>query len=142
MNKKITIGSMFAVLMLVAISFATAINTTDVGNKESPLYGLRTRLAIGEKISNIIENIKTKFLGDRVFFIPFSSVYRNDIPLPGGLFYTKLICECEYTNVFSYGTCQPTCGLSQLESVCGGDCTYYNCHTIETDTCRIFCLNK
>ncbi|HEY0089047.1 MAG TPA: hypothetical protein VGB37_09390 [Candidatus Lokiarchaeia archaeon] len=59
--------------MLVTISFASAINsnTTNVEKKESPLYRIRTRLAIGEKIGQIFKNIKTKFLGDRMFFLPF-----------------------------------------------------------------------
>ena len=57
--------------MLVAISYATAINTTTNNEKkESPLYRIRTRRAITEKIGNIIEKVKTKFLGDRIFFVP------------------------------------------------------------------------
>jgi len=71
MNKKILSVSILAIFMLVAISYATAVNTTDVDNKESPLYGIRSKRAKGEKISNIIENIKIKFLGERIFFLPF-----------------------------------------------------------------------
>ena len=58
--------------MLLVITFASAINSniTAVEKKESPLYNIRTGLAIGEKISQILENIKTKFLGERIFFIP------------------------------------------------------------------------
>jgi hypothetical protein len=72
MNKKILFGSFLAIIMIVAISFASAVetNTTDVEKKESPLYGLRTRRATTEKISNIINNIKAKFLGERMFFLP------------------------------------------------------------------------
>jgi len=63
--------------MLVAISYATAVNTaTNAERKESPLYGVRTKRAIGEKIGNILENLKTKFLGNRMFFLP-SNWLRN-----------------------------------------------------------------
>ncbi len=37
----------------------------------SLLIGIRTRRAIVEKLGKIIENIKTKFIGDRLFFLPF-----------------------------------------------------------------------
>ena len=70
MKGKIIIGSILAVLLLVTISYATAINTKDIEEKESPLYKLRTRMATCEKISNIIENIETKFLGERIFLLP------------------------------------------------------------------------
>ena len=73
MNKKILSLNILAVSMLVTISFASAINTNttiNVQKKESPLYGIRTKLAIGEKISDIIKNIRTKFLGERIFFLP------------------------------------------------------------------------
>ena len=58
--------------MLLTISFASAINTntTDFEQKESPLYKIRTKRAIGEKITNIVENFRTKFLGERIYFLP------------------------------------------------------------------------
>ena len=37
----------------------------------SLLIGIRTRRAIVEKLGKIIENIKTKFIGDRLFFLSF-----------------------------------------------------------------------
>jgi hypothetical protein len=71
MKKKIMIGSLLAVFMLVAISFISSAEVnTDVEKKESPLWKIRTRRSISEKISDIIENIKTKFLGERMFFLP------------------------------------------------------------------------
>ena len=72
MNKKILLISILSFLMLLTISFASAINTntTDIERKESPLYRIRIRRAIGEKITIIIENIRTKFLGERIFFLP------------------------------------------------------------------------
>ena len=103
--KKILIISISAVLMLVTISFASAIDTnTDVEKKESPLYKIRTRQAIREKIGKIIENIKTKFLGERIFFLPlqwlgnkvhlFPRIATNEVPT---------IIECYKTQC-----CKPT----------------------------------
>jgi len=73
MKKKVVITSILAVFMLVAISYATAVSTktSETDAKESPLYGLRTRRAISDKIVNIVENIKARFLGNRMFFLPF-----------------------------------------------------------------------
>ena len=71
MNRRVSLVSIIIVFMLMAILFASAVtsNTTNAVRKESPLYGIRTQRAIGEKIENIIENIRTKFLGERMFFI-------------------------------------------------------------------------
>ena len=54
--------------MLLAISLASAVNThtAESTRKESPLFGIRTRQAIKEKIGNII----SRFIGERVFFLP------------------------------------------------------------------------
>ncbi len=74
MNKKILVVSILAVFTLVAISFATAVSSNtakSVEKKESPLYRIRTRRAIGERLGKIIDYIKTRFLGDRLFFLPF-----------------------------------------------------------------------
>ncbi len=66
MNKKILIFGALAALMLVTISFATAIQTTNTQKRESPLFNIRAKLAIGEKL----QNLKVKFIGERLFFIP------------------------------------------------------------------------
>ena len=76
MNKKILSVGIFAILMLVTISFASAINTTNAEKKESPLYNLRTRLAIGE----IIQNLKAKFFGERLFFLQFKLLKNVNYP--------------------------------------------------------------
>ena len=105
-KKKILIISILSVFILGAISFASAINsniTTNVENKESPLYRLRTRLAIGEKISQIFENIKTSFLGERIFFIPFQWLKYNS-----GYTYSTSFLFC-YTENYPY-TCVKYCG--------------------------------
>ena len=79
MNKKILVMGLLAVFMLVSISFVSSaeVNTADE-KKESPLFGIRTRRAITEKIGKIVENIKTKFFGERVFFLPFQKLLIKD----------------------------------------------------------------
>ncbi len=72
MNKKILIFGALTALMLVTITYASAVTTTtQTTRKESPLYKIRTRLAIGEKIQNLKETIKTLFVGKRIFYLPF-----------------------------------------------------------------------
>jgi len=68
MNRKLMIGSALAVLMLVAISFASGFSsgTTNAGKKDSPLYMIRTKIYLGEKIGRILEEVKTRFIGDRI----------------------------------------------------------------------------
>lgn len=71
MNKKLLILSILAVFMLVAISFVSAVNiTTTSEKKESPLFRIRTRRAIGERLSELRENIKSRFIGERIFSLP------------------------------------------------------------------------
>ena len=73
MNKKIVLGSIAAVIMLMTISFATAVTTQNTQTRESPLYKIRTKLAIGERIQNLKANIKARFVGvvgDRLLFVP------------------------------------------------------------------------
>jgi len=73
MKKKILLVSILAVFILLSISYASAVNTNSIKNnekKESPLFTIRIRRAIGEKIGNIISNVKARFLGDRIFFRP------------------------------------------------------------------------
>jgi hypothetical protein len=74
MNKKLLVVSILAIFMLVGISFATAINpdaTTHQKKMESPLFKIRTRHALGEKLKEILKNLIIKFFGERRFFLPF-----------------------------------------------------------------------
>jgi hypothetical protein len=48
--KKKLVFFILAVFLLLMISFVSAINTSTANKKESPLYGIRTRLALGEKL--------------------------------------------------------------------------------------------
>ena len=62
MKMKIMVVSLLAVFMLVAISYASAINTnkninTNIKKKESPLYKVRTIRAIGEKLGKIFKEL-------------------------------------------------------------------------------------
>ena len=76
MNKKIVIVCVLAVFMLVAISYATAVETeNNTKEKESPLFSIRTRTAIGEQMKNIKERIRARFTQNRLFFLlPLASV--------------------------------------------------------------------
>ena len=110
MKKKIIIGSILAVFMLMTISFvSTAEVSTNIEQRESPLYSIRTRRAIGEKVSNIIENIKAKFLGERIFFMPFKIPRNRAIDIPNlhdtykGETYSCPTCDdlaCDITYLF------------------------------------------
>jgi len=84
MNKKILLISILAVFMLLMISYASAvnINANNAENKESPLFGVRTRRAISEKIGSIIKNIKARFLGERIFHLPFQWIKSKDNDSP------------------------------------------------------------
>ena len=83
MNKKLLVVSILAVFMLVAISLTSAVSSNEVKTvvekKESPLFGIRTRQAIKEKLGEIIENIKTKYIGERLFFLPFQLIRNGDV---------------------------------------------------------------
>jgi len=123
--------SVLAIFMLVAISYATAVNTNTINNdeKESPLYGIRTKRAITEKIGNIIESIKTKFLGDRIFFLPFNRlIFRYN--LDGGEYPSfKKTEDCVTLGPF---TCIFTCSITScLIQTCLGK----NCQTISPISC-------
>ena len=76
MNKKLTIISILAVLMLISIALSTTVSSNAMGEerKESPLYGIRARRIINEKFETIIDNVRASFIGDdRIYFIPLSS---------------------------------------------------------------------
>ena len=88
MNKKVLLVSILAVFMLLTITFASAVNTSiPVKKKESPLFSIRTRRAINEKIGDIVENIKTKYIGERVFLLPFQLLLS-----PRNTLYTEFTC--------------------------------------------------
>ena len=64
--------------MLASMSFiSSALVITDVGRKESPLYQIRTKITISENIEEIVNKVHTRFLGDRIFFLPFVRIKYN-----------------------------------------------------------------
>ena len=80
-NKKWVIMGILVVLMLVCVSFTTVIgmnNSVVTTRRSSPLFSIRTRGAIGEKIKNVKENIITRFLGERILFLPFVFLTETD----------------------------------------------------------------
>ena len=75
MNIKITTIGCLLIFMLVTISFASAIETnTENEKKDSPLYRVRTKQAVREKIGKIIENIKVNLFGERIIYSPFQKL--------------------------------------------------------------------
>ena len=71
MKIKIMIVCFGAVFMLLAISYATAINNSNVEAKESPLFTIRTKISLSQNIGKIFEKIKINFIGNRIFFQTF-----------------------------------------------------------------------
>jgi len=114
MKKKIVIMCILTSIFLVSISMASAINTTNKNTQEeeSPLYNYRTNKAIQEKI----QNIKTKFFGDRLFFLPFQWLRNNNQNLRDNLQEKTQeygqTCEAQYTcsNQHTYCSWPTECG--------------------------------
>jgi len=95
MNKKLWVFSILAIFMLVVISFASTVtsNTTDTPRRKgySPLFLIRVRKAINERT----EDIKSMYLGERVFFLPFQWIIRyRTTNLPTGETYPSCWTHC------------------------------------------------
>ena len=73
MKSKLLVVSILAVFILLVISVVSVVgyNTSKPIRKESPLFGIRTRRVVKERIDEVIDNIKTKYVGERVFLLPF-----------------------------------------------------------------------
>lgn len=101
MKKKILVVSILGVFILVAISLASGFNTgtaTAAERKDSPLFGIRTRRATRDRLQELRESIKTRFIGERIFFLPFSSFPRLQKILNPEM-YSKLSNEgCMWTD--------------------------------------------
>jgi hypothetical protein len=101
MNKKITIISILAVLMLIAIALSATVssNATNTDKKESPLWRIRTKREINEKLENIINNIKASFIGEgRAFFIPqvIRFLQREELRLGSVVVTVPMYCMCKF----------------------------------------------
>lgn len=82
--------------MLLAIAFASTVssNTLKPAKKESPLFRIRTRQAIKEKIGNMMR----RFIGERVFFLPFQWI-KNKVNFQlyiKTFYYTCIYQTCMY----------------------------------------------
>ena len=116
MNKKLMIISILAVFTLLAISFASAINSNTektVRTKESPLFRIRIRKTIKEKIGDLMR----RFVGERVFYLPFQWL-RNR-----GFLSVRERLQQKPTNTPTITPC-----LSCATGPCYPSCDYpYNC---------------
>jgi hypothetical protein len=123
MKRKILAGCILAVF-IITVSAITAIGLkTDADeNKESPLYKIRTQKAISEKINSLVDSIKTKFLGERVFWVPLIQRFPVGTITPPPSIGSEGGKGCL--------TCFFTCGLEATD--CGYTCVV--CQTI-----RLFC---
>ena len=110
MNKKILIISILAAFILITISFTSTVSSntkTNTKNKESPLYKIRTNRAIGKNLGKILENIKTKFFGERIFFLPFQWLRnKNNLPIGDRVVMASLSSKCSTHHPLVF-----TCGL-------------------------------
>ena len=125
---------MLVTTILLTVSIATAITPTDSKKQkgESPLYKIRKDNAI----SRSIQKIKTKFFGERIFFIPLI-INNYKLNLKNNL-YNKEFTEDSFTCVATgYCTCIVTSGCSEQLPTCKGN-TCDNCHTWQ-DTCEYTC---
>jgi hypothetical protein len=116
MNKKILIIGIFVVFIMLAIAFASTVTSDNskTSKKVSPLFGIRTRRAIREKIGDFIR----RYIGQRVFFLPFRFLFeKNDLSvrqwLQGKTEYTNPTCGCS-------STCDgaPTCVITICQIEC------------------------
>ena len=136
MNKKILVVSILAVFTLVAISFATVVSsntTTTVKKKESPLYGIRTKLAIGQKL----QDLTTRFVRQRVFFLPLILI--RNIRSTLFPFYSCTDCSgftCDYT---SCGQCTSASGCTYYPKTCDADTYWITCQGLTCSGISILC---
>ena len=86
--KKILLFSILVVFMLLAISFASTVTSDNSKpiRKESPLFNIRTRRAIREKVGNTLR----RFIGERIFFLPFQRIREIFKPI----FWSKASQDC------------------------------------------------
>lgn len=101
MKKKLLLGAILAVFMLVAISYGSAMTISSqkskpAEKKESPLFKIRTELTI----RNEIEKLKASYLSDRIFILPFVdiSVSKNKRFIPSWSEPTCLANPCFKTS--------------------------------------------
>lgn len=109
MKKKIIIGCISLVFMLLTISVVTAIgNETQIENnkeKISPLFKIRTSQSKDEQI----QKIQTNLIGDRIFFLPFT-LFKNNEQLYNTEQYSSKV-KCRTYHVTSCTCTIPSCTM-------------------------------
>jgi hypothetical protein len=129
--------------MLVTVSYGSAINSNkNIEKKETPLFQIRTRIAIGEKMIDIFDNIKTKFLGEKLFFKSnglLEFIFTKQTKIQCKFSYEEYCssrtssCAClqaRYTNKDPYDSCRSYCVCQE------GMRTYYDTN------CPVFTCNN
>lgn len=141
MNKKILIVSILAIFMLLAISFATAVNNKkNEQNKESPLFAIRTNRAINiEKMNEIREKIITRFSRQRIFFLPFQQLTEKEKNNDNRLATQKDTPTQCYTCYSDTARCGVTC-IGGTPTMCQPTCKFFitctdHCITCWDNTC-------
>ena len=97
--KRMVLFGVLAVGMLFTISFVSAIDSSsdNLEKKESPLFKIRIRQSIGQRIGEIISHLKLRFLQERIFFIPSEPLFDDDF------FPSIPLCPCKtYCTHYSY----------------------------------------
>ena len=78
MRKGFVLGIVVLFIGISIISSTATNTTTDIERKESPLFCIRTNQVLREKIGDLI----TKYIGERVFFLPFQLLkYKESLSL-------------------------------------------------------------
>ena len=102
-------------LIFLSLSFTVISDNSKHSRQISPLFGIRTRRAIRVKI---VDFIKTRFIGKRVFWLPIPLFKKHDYIIFRDLIRFKSTCE--------YITCHTTsCRQSSLPEYCMT--VYYTC---------------
>jgi hypothetical protein len=85
MKKSIVIfGAVLAVFLMMTVSFVSVVGseTNTIETKESPLYKIRTKRAISEKVGALLKNIIAKYdISNMLFFLPFTNRDNSYVPL-------------------------------------------------------------
>jgi hypothetical protein len=128
MKIKLIAVSILAVFLLITISIVSAVSseTTDE-DKESPLYKIRTKLAIGERVQNLI----TELSGERVFFLPFQQPFRDE-----GFSAREYFLKEDFKHIYWSALKKPLCVRPTSEPYLR-TCmeTFCDCRTIFRHTC-------
>ena len=106
------IVSLIVVMSFLTISYASALNSSNVEKKDSPLYKIRTRKAVGIKLSGVINNIRSKFLGERIFSLPLILYKTKDFSSRESYF-----CKISFNTDCFGQTCAPTSCIRVCDTV-------------------------